>query len=697
MFLAGLVKVLQLPSLGLLESLPCAWQKGATSTSSVFLSGSEDAAVCRSVRSGTSLIISGVLMMWSASKFFSPRLPEAHKEFLLQTTTRKLQEDGIFFPAKKRWSQKVLSAVTDWKRVHIFFITFLACLPLMTLFSFSYSAMFGSFTVYYTAGYTLTMLLADLLFVKVAREKLTFTVLAVVTDVVFFIATLSAQDLNAFILSYLVGVFFLVAQRLVAESVIAYLYEEALPGVGRWFQTRKLVWQVVLGFKRFGRAFARNHASEQHKPLEEVADDSAAIVEGDVKGLKFQPVKSDIIQAKVKAISDLDNDADQVAGVASRSLSLIYSPFAILLLYIFDTETRFVTNYGLRRENVPFYLLFSVLIIPFQVGLELAINHAFDASMQTRIYDYMYLCEWRWKNRLTRWLLDDARLDSSIGQSSQTMHHLAFSPQFHFIVTYALYGGVFVCYGITSWIAQGVPALLDPATGIFILIMLVAQRFADAIARWLVFYVMWRPADRAPEKAFVQSIALGLKQKELEEHQVAFRNFFFKRHREWIIGNLDKVYTPRGISKYRNQLSDIYQKVLSIRIPYLYSAPVKKLPEAEFEKPVDDEMEDIERIRAEHVKSADLVEVPLNSDEEDAGEYSNEAPVTYNLLQGWFEVARRRVRRARMAGARRGELRVETEPEGDTFPDWLVVNISDSSRALLTQWLQRARENVSYR
>lgn len=696
LFVAGLVKVIQLPSVGFLASVPCAWSKGSTSTSSLLILQSADTETCRAARTGTSLIISGVFMLWSASKFFSPRLPETHKEYLLSASNRKLQEDGVFFPAKKRFSLATLATVTDWKRVHLFFIMFLLCLPLMTLFSFSYSSMFGSFTMFYTAGYTMTMLIADLLFVKVAREKLSFTVLAVVTDVVFFIATLAAQDLNAFILSFIVGVFFIVAQRLIAESVIAYVYERALPGFGKWVRSRKTVWQFVLAVKRVSELLKRRQPL-QHKPLVEVLDDSAAIVEGDVKGLKFSQPKAVTSTVRVKAVSDLDNDADQVAGVASRSLSLIYAPFAILLLYIFDTETLFITNYGLRKENVPLYLLFSVIIIPFQIGLELAINHAFDSSMHTRIYDYMYLCEWRWKNRLTRWLLDDARLDSSIGQSSQTMHHLAFSPQFHFIVTYALYGGVFVCYGITCWIAQGVPALLDPATGAYVLIMLVAQRFADAIARWLVFYVMWKPADRAPEKAFVQSIALGLKQKELEEHQVAFRNFFFKRHREWIIGNLDKVYTPRGIAKYRNQLSEIYQKVLSIRIPYLYSAPVKKPPPVQLEKPTDDEPDLVTRMRAENAKSTELVEVPLQSDEEDTGDYGAEAPVTYSLLQGWFETARRRVRVMRMAKSKPASLTVDTEEPGETFPDWLVVNISDSSKALLKQWLVKAKENVSYR
>jgi hypothetical protein len=198
---------------------------------------------------------------------------------------------------------------------------------------------------------------------------------------------------------------------------------------------------------------------------------------------------------------------------------------------------------------------------------------------------------------------------------------------------------------------------------------------------------MWTPADRAPEKAFVQSIALGMKQRELGEHQVAFRNFFFKRHREWIIENLDKVYTPRGISKYRTQLSDIYNKVLSIRIPYLYTAPVKKPTTFGIERPTDDAPEDM--VAAD---PGTLFEVPLDSDDEAIGG-EHGIPVTYSLVQGWLEVARRRVRRNRMV--KKGKPTIETtEDPVETFTGHLTVNLSDSSRAMVSQWFQQARRNI---
>ena len=702
MFVAGLIKGIMLNKIDPFASVACAWAKGSSSTASVLVSGTDDAVTCQAVRTGTCLIMAGVFILWSASLYFSPRLPEDHKEYLVSAGARKLQDDGIFFPAKKRFAAHIIETTLKWKRIHIFFVAILVTLPLMTLFAFSYSDMFGSFTTFYTIGYMLTMLMADLLFVKVAREKLMFNALAVVTDVVYFVATLSAQDLNAFISSFLFQQFFTVAQRLIAEKVIAYAYESAIPNGVKWIRSRKVVWGFVLAVSNFTR-LVRRQAPRQvigGRPILAAPPASGSV---EIPVLKYTEARKDKLDTNLplidnEEIENIDENADQTMGVAGRTLSLIFSPFAILLLVIFPTETMFPANYGLRLVNIPYYLLFSILIIPFQIGLDLVINHGYDASLGTRIYDYMYLCQWRWKNRLTRWLLDDARLDSSIGQSTQALHHLCFSPQFYFIVTYAISGGLFVTYGITCWIVHGVPAFVDPVFGYYVIVMFLATRVADAIARWLVFYVMWKPADRAPERAFIQSIALGLKQKELEEHQLAFRNFFFKRHREWIIGNLDKVYTPRGMEKYRTQISDIYQRVLTTKIPYLYTAPPKELPPIAVEKPKDDTLADI--ATRQYLSDTDMHEVPLSGDEDGMVAPQNpskKSSLASAFMSSWFQVARRRLESRGDRPFTGIRIEVPEPPVGESvevFPDWVVVNISNGSRQMIARWLQLARERI---
>ena len=681
-FIVGVVKVLNLPQIGFLSQVPCGYSKGASSTTSVVISGVSDYQICQPVRTGSCLIFSGIFLLWSASFFFTPRLPEAQKEYLEHSSSAHLQEDGIF----SKFFARALRLILNWKRMHMFFMLLLMCLPIMVIFYLSYSAMFGNYTVYYVVGYTITMLIADLLFVKAAREKFGYAALNVLTDVSFFLATFSAVDLNAFVLSFLYGQFFIIAQRLVVELILNYMYEQGIPEFTTWVKSRQFVWTLTLWVKNLTRRVRHRPAAATATVPEAKEAAQANIVEGDSKLLFFS--KSKISNRdKVHQFKALDQSIDQVMGVAARSSSLVFAPFAVIMMWIFAKETQFLASYRLRYSAMPTYLLFSFMMVPFQVTLEMVINHAFDSSRSMKIFDYMYLSMWRWKNRLTRWMLDDTRLDQTFGESSQALHHLGFSPQFYFIVAYGVAGGIFITFGITCWIVNGIPGFLDPALLVFVVIMFLAQRIADAITRWLVFYAVWAPADRAPEKAFVQSIALGLKQRDLEQHQVAFRDAFFKQHKQWVIENLEKVYTPRGVAKYRYQLSEMYQKVVNLSIPFLYSAPALPPPAPLLETPSDDSPDDFERLmNAPRAKN-----LPAPSAAADSV-----SAITQSLVQGWFEVARKRVRKARMERATIDTRRME-EQSDEVFPDWLVVTLSQTTKDVMMRWLRKARDDVNSR
>lgn len=694
-FLVGVVKVLNLPQIGFLKSVPCGWTKGSSSSTSVVLPGTNDYAVCQPMRAGTCLIFAGIFLAWSASFFFTPRLPLAQKEYLEQSGSSQLQDDGIYFPGSQKLRVQIFSTVLTWKRMHMFFMLVLMCLPVMVILYLSYSAMFGNFTIYYVVGYTVTMLIADVLFVKAAREKFGFEALNVVTDVAFFLATFAAVDLNSFVVSFLFAQFFIIAQRLVAELILNYIYEDGIPDFVNWFKSRKFVWNVIIWTARLSKQIRHHHIPH---PQEKPVNESGAILDSDSKFLKFSKIKQPYIfvrnHDKLHEFKSLDQSIDQTMGVAARTSSLGFAPLAVIMMWIFADETQFMANYGLRNSDMPAYLLFSFMMIPFQISLEIIINHAFDSSRNMKIFDYMYLSMWRWRNRLTRWMLDDTRLDQSFGESSQALHHLGFSPQFYFIVAYGVAGGIFIIFGITSWIVNGVPGFLDPALPIFIIIMFLAQRVADSITRWLVFFAVWAPGKRAPEKAFVQSIALGLKQRELEQHQVAFRNAFFKQHKKWIFENLEKVYTPRGVSKYRSQLSDLYQRVVNLNVPFLYSAPAVEPPPQIIEKPSDDSPEDFELFmnsKKAQRQSSSSPSGPIHSD--------LVAPITHSLVMGWFEVARKHVRKARLQRAREsGSLGIDTtqleENADEVFPDWVVITLSTTSRQIMKLWLRKARQNV---
>ena len=744
--MVGIIKGIMYPTMDLFRSQNCAWPKVASSAQSVILSGTNDPQTCQYVRTGTCLVFGGIFLLWASSSFFSPRLPENQQEYLGDRNTQELQDDGVYYPSANRYKKKTVNMILQWKRVHIFYFLGIITLPLMVIFALSYSDLFGTYTNYWTVGYMITMLMGDFLFVKVTKDKLTFCTVATIVDVVYFVATLSANNLNTFISSYLLQELFTIAQRLIAERVLMLSYTEWIPAARRWIKSRDFVWRMIIKVNNFGRWIRRKQAideSSAKKSLRDDENDPNAFPKGNVpnipdssllkysketrfmKGLTIETEQFHEGRRQVlsKELIELEENIDQTNGVAGRNCSLVFAPFAILFMLIFSDETQFFQSYNTRVSWIPYYILFASFIIPFQVALEIVINHSYDTSFGVRMYNYMYLMKWRWNNRLTRWLLDDARLDTSLQETSQSLHHLCFSPQFYFVLSIAVASAILMTYGFTAWIQNGIPGMIDPAFIYYVFLMFLATRLASAVSRWLVYYAIWKPADRAQDRAFLQSVSMGLKQKELEEHEASFKNNFFKTHKEWLIENLDKVYTPRGVDRYKTQLSEIYQRILNFRVSYLYTAPPRRDEMGPVEKPGDDSAADLGKRRFTNTGGLDgeggrtsgagnMYDVDITS----SSAISDRLNLAgHTLVKEWLKVARglqekKKSRRQETthvhasstaqqpktekapvrASSSVGQTDMErTDEEG--IPEWVQVEISPASADMLREWVLHVR------
>lgn len=260
-------------------------------------------------------------------------------------------------------------------------------------------------------------------------------------------------------------------------------------------------------------------------------------------------------------------------GGGSTCMALILSPGVLIVIMLFARQTQIPTMYGIREGDLRFYLLFGIFISPFQVMMDILMNHATEVAHGVKIYDYMLYAKWRWRNRLTRWLFDDPRFDQSISETVQSVNHLCFSPQFYFIETYYTWGVVLLLLAFTTFLRWEVNPFADPAFLYFIAQQLIANRMLDKIIRWLTFALLWKPKDNAAARAFSNSVARGLKQKAAEISTHEFRTWFYERHKGWILNNLQQVFTPRSVKRYRGRLSEIYADILRLQPPHRYTAP----------------------------------------------------------------------------------------------------------------------------
>merc|ERR1719265_2064105 len=128
----------------------------------------------------------------------------------------------------------------------------------------------------------------------------------------------------------------------------------------------------------------------------------------------------------------------------------------------FNRETMIPQKYGIRLGDLMYYFVFGLVVAPFQVMMDIIMNHATEMSYGVRVYDYMIYAKWRWRNRATRWLFDDPRFDDSVSPAVQSANHLCFSPQFYFITAYYSWGIVMVLLGVTAILRYQFNPFADP-------------------------------------------------------------------------------------------------------------------------------------------------------------------------------------------------------------------------------------------
>lgn len=62
---------------------------------------------------------------------------------------------------------------------------------------------------------------------------------------------------------------------------------------------------------------------------------------------------------------------EEFSGYASDNVYLFFSPYFVLLLWIFYDETMVAKNYGIKVSDFVYYFLFQLVIVPFQIVVDI--------------------------------------------------------------------------------------------------------------------------------------------------------------------------------------------------------------------------------------------------------------------------------------------------------------------------------------
>lgn len=87
-----------------------------------------------------------------------------------------------------------------------------------------------------------------------------------------------------------------------------------------------------------------------------------------------------------------ENEVDSDANIETyynycvRTISMLFFPLSVLLIWQFYTETAFSAKWSIKQKDFLFYFLFAVMIIPFQILIDVLFY-----NLMTYLYGYDYL------------------------------------------------------------------------------------------------------------------------------------------------------------------------------------------------------------------------------------------------------------------------------------------------------------------
>ncbi|CAJ1355006.1 unnamed protein product [Effrenium voratum] len=545
-FACAMIKLLLNPQFNFTGGIPCKYSELASAQTD-----EKESETCREGRTGTCFLLAGLLMMVSGSRMMIPRLREVEEQFLLQQPTHLLSREGLTLRAEQR--QQIRTVPIRWKRAHLIFVSLFLIFPLILLWEFTYCEFFGENALYFIIGFSFAMNFVDNALSKAVREELIQVPLSTACSVVLFIGTLGANDFVDFCEGFFLELLYGIAERLILGSLLEATEKGVAWGV-HWAKTRSWFWRLTLLVTggRSTKALLMNEGKDE--------DD----VSPEEVGMEGTPIEEAM---------------EEVIGCGTTCMSTIMTPFIISAIYFFASETEIPVQYDIRSTDLVCYLLFGVIIAPFQVMMDILMNHATELQNNVRIYDYMLYAKWRWRNRVTRWLFDDPRLDQSIAEPLQSVNHLAFSPQFYFIETYYTWGMLVSLLSITIFLRKNMNPLDDPALFILVGQMFLLNYLLDRLIRWLTSSVLWKPMDNSNFRIFSRSVALALQRKDAALGQEKYRQWFWQRHTGWLVNHLGDIFTPRSRERYKGKLSLLYQQALQLQKTHVYKTPGDAFPE----------------------------------------------------------------------------------------------------------------------
>jgi hypothetical protein len=424
--------------------------------------------------------------------------------------------------------------------------------------------------------------------------------------------------------------------------------------------------------------------------------------------------------ASVQDDSVVEDLMGYLTAYGTSTASTYMSPFFIYFYWDYNDQLQLSFLFGFRKKDLLIYLLFGLVILPFQVVMDIFFFNIQELFHGWKVYEYMKYARYRYLNRTARWKGLERSYDESIDYTLRTVDQLCFSSQFYFVLGLGGAGSFLFVLSLSMMLRAQYNMFEDILFGLVVGTFLTLSVITKKIAMFIADIIgLWKISKAQMDDGMVAEEDLpddyigGLDRADTERDGTdaassrgefsmadlttdAFRRKFLDHNRLWLLDQLAELLTPRTAKKFRKLGGKLRGS--------LDDGEDSDEGEERFEGEVilADSSRSImlmwrheasKRTEGAFAKRALGLSDTSDSDADRAPKWppAKLSPEAIALMKGWL-AATKAVRAQREN--KQAQMLSDTEDEEANRRAWGTPRLSPIAEALLRDWLERARSRV---
>ncbi|KAL7513815.1 hypothetical protein ACHAXN_011176 [Cyclotella atomus] len=437
------------------------------------------------------------------------------------------------------YNDDITDKTVAWRRSNLIHSSILMSFFLVVIVEWSY---WGSFGTYIWEAIIfmkfLSMIVGSLVDAQLGEALLSAPVMTAM-GMIQGIVTMSANDFMDFLLSYIVGFGFLILERMYIGPL----------------QADFITW-IAKRVEQLGYAIFPEPQLEAQKNNNDV-------------DFSLEEENNETVEMLVGSVANYSCDA----------LSLLYTPFIMVVIMIFRDEAEIIKMYGIKEADMEYYVLFALSIIPFQFIADALLHNSLELLHGWKILEYLEFCRVRFYQRETWWVGMQDSLDECIEESLRSIDQLCFSSQYYMMSTIHVNAIIYFVIGVEMMVRAKYNLFGDPALIPILGCVIGCSMTVRVLMIWIgQLFGVWRVrsekrdwhADMQVEKGSnldqlddaQTSKDHDLYQMEMKITEETFRYKFLAYNRAYLTQQLPNMLTPRITQRSRPYMINQLARVL---------------------------------------------------------------------------------------------------------------------------------------